>query len=107
MRPDVARALGLFWAGFVPQLALRGFRGLMPRPGGERVADLGGGFGARPQDLDGLLAILVYELRGGLLDRRRVARAFFNMANAPRSGPRPVSGPPLAALTRRGAGRKV
>jgi hypothetical protein len=79
----------------------------MPRLGGERVADLARGLGPRPQDIDGLLAVLLDKFLGGLVDRRRVARAFFNMANAPRSGPRPVSGPPLAALTRRGAGRKV
>src|SRR5256885_5553745 len=57
MRPDVTLALGLFWARGVPQLARCGVRGLMPRLGGERVVDLGGGFGASPQDLDRLLAI--------------------------------------------------
>ena len=71
MRPDVALALGLFWAVGVPQLARRGVRGLMPRLGGERVIDLGGGFGAGPQDLDRLLAIRLYKLFGGLFDRGR------------------------------------
>ena len=79
MRPDVTLALGLFWAGGVPQLARRGVRGLMPRLGGERVIDLGGGFGASPQDFDRLLAVLVYELLGGLFDRRHAPHTELNM----------------------------
>src|SRR5690348_3390769 len=82
MRPDVALALGLFWAGGVPQLARCGVRGLMPRLGGERVIDLGGGFGAGPQDLDRLLAIRLDKLFGGLFDRGRgVVHTLLNWVN--------------------------
>ena len=70
MRPDVTLALGLFWAGGVPQLARCGVRGLMPRLGGEGVVDLGGGFGASPQDLDRILAIRLYKLFGDFFDGR-------------------------------------
>ena len=70
MRPDVALALGLFWAGEVPQLTRCGVRGLMPRLDRERVIDLGGSFGAGPQDLDRLRAIGLDKLFGGLFDRR-------------------------------------
>src|SRR5437764_14794193 len=65
MRPDVTLALGLFWAGCAPQLTRCGVRGLMPRLGGEPVIDVGGGFGAGPQDLDRLLAIRLDKLFGG------------------------------------------
>src|SRR5690349_15044961 len=86
MRPDVALALGLFWAVGVPQLARRGVRGLMPRLGGERVIDLGGGFGAGPQDLDRLLAIRLDKLFGGLFDRRRgVVHTLLTWVNETRS----------------------
>src|ERR1043166_4197355 len=86
MRPDVALALGLFWAGGVPQLARCGVRGLMPRLGRERVIDLGGGFGAGPQDLDRLLAIRLDKLFGGLFDRRRgVAHTLLTWVNEARS----------------------
>jgi len=79
MRPDVTLALDLFWARGVPQLARCGVRGLMPRLGGERVVDLGGGFGASPQDLDRLLAIRLYKLFGGLFDGRPAPHTELNM----------------------------
>ena len=79
MRPDVTLALDLFWARGVPQLARCGVRGLMPRLGGERVVDLGGGFGASPQDLDRLLAIGLYKLFGGLVDGRPAPHTELNM----------------------------
>ena len=79
MRPDVTLALGLFWARGFPQLARCGVRGLMPRLGGERVVDLGGGFGAGPQDLDRLLAIGLYKLFSGLFDGRPAPHTELNM----------------------------
>ena len=79
MRPDVTLALGLFWPGEIPQLARCGVRGLMPRLGGERVIDLGGGFGAGPQNLDSLLAIRLYKFFGGFFDRRPAPHTLFNM----------------------------
>jgi hypothetical protein len=51
----------------------------MPRLGGERVVDLGGGFGASPQDLDRLLAIGLYKLFGGLVDGRPAPHTELNM----------------------------